>query len=174
MNYEEDDEDVDALTRGRQATDSEVRIVSGDSIIHRLPGGQNFDITCIEGFTELPAKCQWYLNAWYTSNMQTTLSAVMSGVSVATVDSWRRDVPNFREAEDTIRTIYTEGLRAVHFTESLHNAKIRGQVLKAMKAEGYEEKSGPKNQTNVLVLDAGQSKAGIASFVKQLKQGSTP
>ncbi len=159
--------DIDKLSNGDH--ESTVVIVSGDSIVHRLPGGEDFDITAVPGFLDLRPICQAYLERWYNSNMQVTLAAVLTGCTPHQVKEWRISEPGFADVESIIKSIYTEGLQSIHFTEALTNSKIRGQVLRSLKAEGYEDKASAPTTQNNLYIDAGQYKGGIADMMKQLK-----
>lgn len=122
-----------------------------DTLIKTLTNGAEFTLDSLEGWDELDAMQQLYINAYVDTVMQPTIARAKSGVSKAMVTFWEKD-ETFMDVMQQIEDIFTEGLSSIHFQDAVGNAKIRAGVLRARKAKGYEEKQ--TTQHNHLHLSA--------------------
>ena len=139
-------------------------ITSGTQVVQQLPGGGNFDISSIDGWEDLEPKQKVYLLQYADSLGQNELTRILTGVTRSDLQRWADD-HDFIEIRDTIDIIFTEGLASLDYMESVTNGKIRGRVLQARKAKGYEVKSGTHN-TQVNVIGEG----GLANIMKLINQ----
>jgi hypothetical protein len=139
-------------------------ITSGTAVIKTLPSGETFNIEMIDGWDELSASQRAYLHAYMDSIGQVNMARMISGISKSLLEEWGTQ-PGFAHALEMIEDLFTDGLRALDYMESITNGKIRGRVLQARKAKGYEPKT--TKQTNVLI-----GAGGLGNIVRQLSQPS--
>lgn len=138
-------------------------ITSGSQIIKTLPSGESFNIEMLDGWQELSATQRAYLHAYMDTIGQVNMARMSLGLRQATIEAWSND-PVFFGALTIIDDLFTDGLRALDYMEAVTNGKIRGRVLQARQAKGYEPKA--TKQTN-LIVGAG----GLGNLVKALTQG---
>jgi hypothetical protein len=131
----------------------------------RLPDGYTLDMEAIDGFSELEPEQKNFLIKYLDTYPAKNQAAIQAKVSIFRMKSWFED-PTFSSIAEIIRELYSESLARIHFDDAVKNSKIRGQVLKAVKAEGYDQPTKVGTQNN-LVVDSG---GGLASLLK-LKQG---
>lgn len=123
----------------------------------------------IDGFADLSPEQKLFLVKYIELYPAKLASAQAAGISPNKMKSWFT-IPEFREIADIIREFYAESLAATHLDDAVHNPKVRGQVLKAIKAEGYEPTTSNKvgTQNNLVVAN----NAGLAGVLKLLKNDS--
>lgn len=141
-------------------------ITSGTAVIKTLPSGDKFNIEMLDGWKELSASQRAYLHAYMDTIGQVNMARLTVGVTPGTLKEWSEQ-PVFAEALVMIDELFTDGLRALDYMESVTNGKIRGRVLQARKAKGYEPKA--TKQTNVLI-----GSGGLGNIVRSLTQAATP
>jgi hypothetical protein len=86
----------------------------------------------------------------------------MTGVTKADLKSWEQD-DIFTQILATIDIIFTEGLASLDYLEAVTNGKIRGRVLQARKAKGYEPKAQVQKNTLNVIGEGGLS--GIMKLI---------
>jgi len=131
----------------------------------RLPGGDVVDLDLIDGFSDLDAEQKQFIGKYLQLFPRKLAAAQAVGISMYKVNQWNDDEA-FKSILNTIKQIYAESLASVHLEESFSNSKIRGQVLKALDAEGYENKTNPKTQNN-LIVSSDQGLAGLINAAKK-------
>lgn len=131
----------------------------------RLPGGDVIDLDLIDGFNDLDPDQKQFIGKYLQMFPRKLAAAQAVGVSINKVKQWNND-EEFKSILETVKQIYAESLASVHLEESFTNSKIRGQVLKALDAEGYENKSQPKTQNN-LIVSSDQGLAGLINGAKK-------
>jgi hypothetical protein len=136
-------------------------ITSGTEIIKVLPSGASFNMEMLEGWEELSASQRAYLHAYVDALGQVTMARMRVGLTKAILNEWMGDCV-FVDCLEAIEDLFTDGLRAIDYMESVTNGKIRGRVLQARKAKGYEPKA--TKQTNVLIG------GGLGNIVRSLTQ----
>jgi len=131
-----------------------------------LPGGDVIDMSQLEGFDELTHDQQRFLIKYLEMFPRKYSSAMAVKVTNNQLQTWEKD-PNFAQIMNVIKQMYAESLSSVHLEEAFENSKIRGQVLRALNAEGYEAKESTKvgTQNNLVVGDGG----GLAGLLSQIK-----
>jgi len=140
-------------------------IQSGTQIIHTLPSGETFNIEHLQRWQELSPRQQGFVTHFIESAQQKTLSRVLSGVSEETLKSWEKESA-FAEVLLQVDLLFTEGLQALDYIESLTNGKIRGRVLTARRAKGYEPKHTITQQNNLNLISG---EGGLSGILKALK-----
>ena len=136
---------------------------TGHSTIKEF-GGEKLNITCIEEWTELTARQQNYLSIYVDNMMQETATRLVAGVKRSELETWKKDTI-FLSALKDVEELFTEGLRAVDYQEALTNSKIRGRVLQAREAKGYEKKQNGSTTNNVIST----SESGLAGLLSAIK-----
>lgn len=139
-------------------------ITSGTAIIKTLPSGDSFNIEMLDNWSELSPMQRAYLHAYMDTIGQVNMARLTTGVGLAKLKEWESD-DRFMSALEMIDDLFTDGLRALDYMESVTNGKIRGRVLQARKAKGYEPKT--TKQTNVLI-----GTGGLGNIVRQLTQAT--
>ena len=135
-------------------------IKSGTQVVKQLPGGGSFNMESIDEWELLSSKQRVYLTQYADSLGQNELTRIMTGVTKADLKSWEQDEV-FTQILGTIDIIFTEGLASLDYLEAVTNGKIRGRVLQARKAKGYEPKTQvQKNTLNVI------GEGGLSSIMK--------
>lgn len=142
-------------------------IKSGSDIIKTLPSGETFNIEVIDGWDDLSGVQRVYLHKYMDSLGQVEMSRIFAGIKKADLSEWEQD-DIFMSAKETIDLLFTEGLSALDYMEAVTNGKIRGRVLQARRAKGYEPKENNRNQ---LVINAPQ--AGLGGILAALTGQST-
>jgi hypothetical protein len=137
-------------------------ITSGTDLIKVLPSGNTFNVSMLDAWEELSASQRAYINEYIDSLGQVNMARMKIGLSKQTLNEWMSD-PVFSECIESVEEIFTDGLRAVDYMESVTNGKIRGRVLQARSAKGYEPKA--TKQTNVLI-----GSGGLGNIVRSLTQ----
>jgi len=127
----------------------------------RLPAGELVDFELFEEFSELSGEQKHFLLRYMEMYPRKLAAAQSVGVTKGVMDRWFLD-PEFKRVANSIREYYAESLAAIDFEEAIEDSKIRGRVLKALKAEGYEPASSSRigTQQNLLVSD-GEGLAGL-------------
>jgi hypothetical protein len=136
-------------------------ITSGSEVIKTLPSGASFNIESLDGWDDLSSSQQAYLHVYMDTVGQTEMSRLTCGIRKDTIERWLQD-PAFASCLDTIDLLFTDGLRALDYMESITNGKIRGRVLQARKAKGYEPKGSAAPKLIV-------SKGGLGNLLKELE-----
>jgi hypothetical protein len=137
-------------------------IKSGSDIIKTLPSGETFNVESLDTWFSLTPNQRVYLNKYMDSLGQVEMSRIFSGITKSELAEWDKD-NSFVAAKETIDLLFTEGLSALDYMEAITNGKIRGRVLQARRAKGYEPKETNKNQ---LVINAPQG--GLAGILGAL------
>ena len=130
-----------------------------ESLMSSLPNGDQINLTQIEGWYNLLPEQHTYITHYVASVMQETSARIAAGVSKADLKAWNDD-SDFKKVMEDIEALFTEGLAAIDYRESLSNPKIRGRVLAARQAKGYTKE---KTQNNHLHIHGA---GGIANLLK--------
>jgi hypothetical protein len=96
--------------------------------------------------------------------MQETATRLVAGIKRSELETWKKD-KLFLAALQDVEELFTEGLRAVDYSEAITNSKIRGRVLQARDAKGYEKKQNGSTTNNVIAT----SESGLAGLLSALK-----
>ena len=137
-------------------------IKSGTQVVKQLPGGGSFNLESIDDWELLSSKQRVYLTQYADSLGQNELTRIMTGVTKADLKSWEQD-DIFTQILATIDIIFTEGLASLDYLEAVTNGKIRGRVLQARKAKGYEPKAQVQKNTLNVIGEGGLS--GIMKLI---------
>jgi hypothetical protein len=140
-------------------------ITSGTDIIKRLPSGEKFNIETLDGWDDLSGKQRAYLHAYMDTIGQENMARLSLGLKQNAVDAWATEAV-FKNCIEIIDDLFTDGLRALDYLEAVTNGKIRGRVLQARKAKGYEHKSNPRN--TLIAVGTG----GLGGIMKALGQST--
>jgi hypothetical protein len=142
----------------------EINIIEGTIEVNKiLPDSTPINLSQIEGWNDLPEDQRSFLSHYFDYFPNDSLSCIRSSTPLHNLKTWKKNV-EFKDVYDFIHSLHADSLAAAHYKEAVGNSKIRGQVLKSLKAKGYE----PENKTNTTnVLNIGAS--SMSDVLKQLK-----
>ena len=120
--------------------DADIVVIKTGSAIIKEISGQEITLSNLEGWHNLQPLQQSFFEVYCDTKMQETATRVALGISKAELEGWKT-LPDFKLILDDIDSLFTEGLTALDYLDSLTNSKIRGRVLQARNAKGYEKKA---------------------------------
>lgn len=137
-----------------------ITIVSNDtSTIITLPSGDTVDIMYLESWDKLQPKQQLYITLIAKNVKQPTLARIKTGIDKSEYKEWLAQ-DSFLEVMEDVENIFTEQLIGIDFLDAINNPKVRGRVLQANKAKGYETKHNTTTNNN-LILSSEKADAKI-------------
>jgi len=133
----------------------------------RLPAGELVDFELFDEFGQLSTEQKHFILKYMEMFPRKLAAAQSSGITKGVMDRWFLD-EDFKRVVNSIREYYAESLAAIDMEEAITDSKIRGRVLKALKAEGYEPASSSRigTQQNLVVTDGG----GLAGVLQQINK----
>ena len=110
-----------------------------------LPNGLEMQIEDVPGFVELTEKQRYFIECYIENFPSLSIAMVRSGTKKGEFNEWNYNFDVFHDVLSTIKDLHVEGLLIKEYTDSKENSKIRGRVLMALNAPGYEKKTSVTN-----------------------------
>lgn len=128
-----------------------------------LLDGTPIRLDAIEKWEELSEQQKLWLSVFFDNFPNESVASLQTGFGQTIVTRWKKE-NIFASVKEFIADIHKDMLSKKHFDESYSDPKIRYQVLKHLKAKGYEPES--KNN-NTLNINTGMD---MNSVIKALKE----
>jgi hypothetical protein len=142
-----------------------VEVFEGNAETRKYIGDTPINLSTIEGWENLEDLQKVWLSKYFDLYPNQSLTTINSGVSSHKFSSWRNQ-KDFKEIKEFIEQLKTDELSAIHYNESKVNSKIRGQVLKAVKAKGYEANDKAPSQN--LHIHGASGMSAALNAIKEL------
>lgn len=144
---------------------SEVQVFNETPETIKDISGEVINLSSIDGWDNMDSLQKLWLSGYFDYYPNQSLTCLKTGISPSKLKQWKQS-HGFFEVFEFIATLKNDELAAIHYEESKVNSKIRGQVLRAVKAEGYEPTT--KSTTNNLTVIGETTMASLANELKKL------
>jgi len=119
--------------------------IESDGVVFELPDGTQIAIDDIPGFSDLTEQQRYFIECYVENFPSISIALVRSGVRRTEMNAWNYESEAFHDVFNNIKDLHVEGLLIQEYSDSINNSKIRGRVLMALNAPGYEKKTGVTN-----------------------------
>lgn len=124
-------------------------LVENEKTAVDLANGTTINVEDIPAWNDLTTDQQYFIICYVENFPSNAIACVRSNVTRSTFTKWRNEFGPFNDVYDLIKDLHVEGLLTKEYTDSIANSKIRGRVLMALNAPGYEKKGTTNNHLHV-------------------------